>query len=158
MCAGKWAKGWSVCKRIQEHFFVLEKHLNDGCPRTNLIWLAPSGLAAAGGKVFSAHWNQARQTCRDLMCLALLEAPNPWAMRFGHICFPPEPTQNWSESFTTRSTFSLFSFCRFLCKTGAVWKIPHWPSEKMSCCGWTQSISILVGITWNVARKSKLFV
>lgn len=21
MCVGKWAKGWSVCKRIQEHFF-----------------------------------------------------------------------------------------------------------------------------------------
>lgn len=155
----KWAKGWNICKRIAAVTLLLETHLNNRCPQTSLLsatyiclgswWWVKSSLTEIR--------LQAGRARKDRLCLTLSKALNPWPMGFPHVCSPPEPTDGWFKSFITSSMFSSWSFYRFLCKTNAVWTISRWPSVSLSCCGWTQSSSILMGITCNVARKSKVF-
>lgn len=156
-----------VCGEVSQRLgylqetFLLETLLNNGCPQTDLLlatniwlgrwwwWMKSSPLTEIK---LQAGW-----ACKDQLCLTS-KALNPWPMGFAHVCFPPGPTQGWFKSFITNSMFSSWSFWRFLCKTGPLWTIPHWPSVNLSCCGWPQSSSILMGITYNMARKSKLFV
>lgn len=152
MCAGEVSQR---LKYLQEDWcsnFIVGKTPEWWMP-TDQPLLASRVLAAADAEI-SAPWGQEGWTCNDVLPPGVAKSTESWPSGFGPVCFSPEPTQGWCEALqpAVRSVHLL----SLLCKTSAVWRIPHWPSVNSSCCGRTQSS--IMGIACNSASKSNLFV